>query len=68
MKFVDAHIHLSDEEYSGCENEVVEEAKNANVVALVSNSMDLRSSRKSLDLAKQYQGSVYAALAFTHGQ
>lgn len=62
MKFVDAHIHLSDEEYSGCENEVVEEAKNANVVALVSNSMDLRSSRKSLDLAKQYQGSVYAAL------
>lgn len=62
MKFVDAHIHLSDEEYSGCQDEIVQEAKDANVVALVSNSMDLRTSRKNLELAKQYSGMVYAAV------
>jgi TatD DNase family protein len=39
MKFVDAHIHLSDAEYRGCVEEIVAEAKNANVAALVSNSL-----------------------------
>jgi TatD DNase family protein len=62
MKFVDAHIHLSDEEYSECVDEVVTEARNSNVVALVSNSMDLETSIRSLKLAEQYSGMVYAAL------
>jgi len=62
MRFVDAHIHLSDEEYSGCVNEIVAEAKNASVVALIANSMDLETSIKSLKLAEQYRGMVYAAL------
>jgi TatD DNase family protein len=62
MKFVDAHIHLSDAEYSGCVEEIVAEAKNANVIALVSNSMDLATSKRSLELAEQYSGMVYAAL------
>jgi TatD DNase family protein len=62
MKFVDAHIHLSDEEYSGKTDEIVAEAKKANVVALVSNSMDLKTSIASLELAKQHSKMVYAAL------
>jgi TatD DNase family protein len=62
MKFVDAHIHLSDAEYSGCVEEIIAEAKSANVVALVSNSMDLATSKRSLELAEQYSGMVYAAL------
>lgn len=62
MKLVDAHIHLSDEEYSACIEEVVQEAKDANVVAMVSNSMDLKTCIKSLQLAKQFPGAVYAAL------
>ena len=62
MKFVDAHIHLSDEEYSGCIEEVIAESKDSDVVALVSNSMDLETSIRSLKLAKQYPGMVYAAL------
>jgi len=62
MKFVDAHIHLSDEEYSKCVNEVITEAKSADVVALVSNSMDLETSVRSLRLAGQHPGMVYAAL------
>ncbi|MGB9740673.1 MAG: TatD family hydrolase [Candidatus Bathyarchaeia archaeon] len=62
MKFVDAHIHLSDEEYAECIEEIVTEAKNANVVALVSNSMDLKTTISSLKLAEKYRGMVYAAL------
>ena len=62
MKFVDAHIHLSDEEYSGCIEEIMAEAKDSNVVALVSNSMDLETSIRSLKLVEQYSGMVYAAL------
>jgi TatD DNase family protein len=61
MKFVDSHIHLSDEEYSAHINEVIAEAKRSNVVALVSNSMNLETSLKSLKLAEQYSGIVYAA-------
>ncbi|MEM2995507.1 MAG: TatD family hydrolase [Candidatus Bathyarchaeia archaeon] len=62
MEFVDAHIHLSDEEYAECIDEIIAEAKSANVVALVSNSMDLETSIKSLKLAEKYSGMVYAAL------
>lgn len=62
MRFVDAHIHLSDEEYSGCIEEIVKEAKKANVTALVSNSMDLKTSIESLRLSNKYEGMVYAAL------
>jgi len=62
MRFVDAHIHLSDEEYSKCTDEIIADAKKTNVVALVSNSMDLKTSIESVKLAEKYQGIVYAAL------
>jgi len=62
MEFVDAHIHLSDEEYANCTDEIVTEAKNANVVALVSNSMDLKTSIASLKLTEKHPEMVYAAL------
>lgn len=62
MKFVDAHIHLSDVEYVEYIEEVMAEARDSNVVALVSNSMDLETSVRSLKLAEQYPKMVYAAL------
>jgi TatD DNase family protein len=62
MRFVDAHIHLSDEEYANCIDEIINEAKNSNVIALVSNSMNLETSVRSLKLAKQYPRMVYAAI------
>jgi len=62
MKFVDAHIHLSDPEYDQRVGKIVEDAKRSNVVALVSNSMDLQTSLLSLQLAEEYLGLVYAAL------
>ena len=62
MKLVDAHIHLSDMEYAKYTDELVEDAKNSNVAALVSNSMDLETSIRTLRLAEKYPGIVYAAL------
>jgi TatD DNase family protein len=62
MKFVDAHIHLSDSDYAENVGEIVEDAKQSGVVALVSNSMDLETSRKNLRLAEEYPDHVYAAL------
>ncbi len=62
MKLVDAHIHLSDSVYEQKIGEIVEEAKQSNVVALVSNSMDLTTSRQNLRSAEEYPDHVYAAL------
>jgi len=62
MKLVDAHIHLSDVKYAKCTDELVAEAKNSKVVALVSNSMDLETSIGSLKLAEKHPGTVYPAL------
>jgi TatD DNase family protein len=62
MKLIDAHIHLSDVEYAKQMDELMKEAKDANVAALVSNSMDLETSLGSLKLAEKYPHMVYAAL------
>jgi len=62
MKFVDAHIHLSDQEYDGKINGLIDDANRAGVVAMVSSSMNLQTSRTSLKLAKEYSGLVYAAV------
>ena len=62
MKFVDAHVHLSDPGYSQKVSEIVDDARRSNVVALVSNSMNLQTSLLSLQLAEEYPNLVYAAL------
>jgi len=62
MKLVDAHIHLSDAEYAKVTDELVADAKNADVVALVSNSMDFETSIGSLKLAEKHPNTVYPAL------
>jgi len=62
MQFADAHIHLADPEYGGLLPYLIETAKKANVSALVSNAMDSETSRKTLALAQEYSGLVYAAV------
>lgn len=44
MKFVDAYVHLSDKEYAEDIDQIIAEAKNFNIVALVSNSMSYETS------------------------
>jgi len=62
MKFVDAHLHLSDPEYEVHIDKIIEDARRSNVVALVSNSMNLQTSLQSIKLAEKYPKLVYAAL------
>jgi TatD DNase family protein len=62
MRFVDAHVHLSDPEYEPHVDEVVKEAKKANVIALVSNSINLKTSLENMRLAEKHRSTVYAAL------
>lgn len=62
MKLVDAHVHLSDKEYATQIEDVVADAKNSSVAALISNSMDLQTSIATLKLAEKFPGLVYAAL------
>jgi TatD DNase family protein len=61
-RYIDAHIHLSDPEYADCVDEVIAEARSANVVAMVSNAMDLKTCIENMRLAEKYRGLVYVAL------
>jgi TatD DNase family protein len=62
MKLIDAHIHLSDTEYIGHIDELIADAKNTNVIALITNSMDLRTCQNDIELSKKYPNLVYPAL------
>ena len=62
MKLIDAHVHLSDAEYAGHIDELIADAKNAGVAALVTNSMDLKTCQSDLKLAEKYSDLVYPAL------
>ena len=62
MKLVDAHVHLSDAEYTSHIDELVTDAKNAGVTALVTNSMDLQTCQNDVKLAEKYPDLVYPAL------
>jgi len=67
MKYVDAHIHLSDPAYKENIESLIEDAKQSNIIALVSNSMNLETSRSSLQLAQRHPNLVHAAIGIHHG-
>lgn len=62
MKLVDAHVHLSDKEYSGQADAIIADARDANVVALVSNAMDYETSVGALKLREKQPDLIYVAL------
>jgi TatD DNase family protein len=62
MKLIDAHIHLSDTEYTGYIDELIADADSAGVTALVTNSMDLKTCKNDIKLAEEYPNLIYAAL------
>lgn len=61
LKYVDAHIHLSDSGYIDRVDEIIAIAKRTGIVAMVTNSTDLETSRLNLQLAERHPGLVYAA-------
>lgn len=62
MKFVDAHIHLTNSPYPSDVSEIIQEAKKLGVLRIVTNSVDLKTSYKNLELAEKFTGHVYAAV------
>ncbi len=50
---IDSHIHLSDDEYTSIENEVIDMLKALDIKA-ISVSMDTNTSRRNLSLAERY--------------
>jgi TatD DNase family protein len=62
MKLIDAHVHLSDAEYAGHIDELIADAKNSGVAALVTNSMDLKTCQNDIRLSENYPNLVYPAL------
>ena len=62
MKLVDAHIHLSDTEYTGHLDEVIADAKAAGMSALITNAMDLKTCQNDIKLAEQHPNLIYPAL------
>jgi TatD DNase family protein len=62
MNLIDAHVHLSDAEYSGHTDELIANARNADVKALMTNSMDLKTCQSDIVLAEKYPDLVYPAL------
>jgi len=62
MRLIDAHIHLSDNEYIGHIDELIIDAKNSGVTALVSNSMDLQTCQNDIKLSQTYPEIIYPAL------
>ncbi len=62
MKLIDAHIHLSDTEYVGHIADLVGDAKTAEVAALVTNAMDLKTCQNDIKLSQQYPNLIYPAL------
>jgi TatD DNase family protein len=62
MKLVDAHVHLSDTEYTGHLDDLIADANKANVIALVTNSMDLKTCQNDVKLAEKYPNLIYPAL------
>jgi TatD DNase family protein len=62
MKLIDAHIHLSETEYTGRIDELMADAKNSGVTAIVTNSLDLITCQNDIRLSQLYPGLVYPAL------
>jgi TatD DNase family protein len=62
MKLIDAHVHLSDTEYIGHIDDLIADANDADVNALVTNSMDLKTCQNDVKLAEEYPNLIYPAL------
>jgi TatD DNase family protein len=62
LSYVDAHLHLADAGYAAQIENIVQNAVENGVAKLLSNGMDYESSIRTVNLAKQYEGLVVAAV------
>lgn len=62
MNLIDAHVHLSETEYQGHIEELIADAKQAGVAALVTNAVDLKTCINDIKISQTYPDLVYPAL------
>jgi len=62
LKLIDAHIHLSDTEYTQHTDELIADAKSSGVAALVSNATDFGTSVATLQIAEKNPNLIHPAL------
>jgi TatD DNase family protein len=62
MSYVDAHLHLADPGYAGKIEAIIEDAARSSVTRLLSNGVDYDSSVQTISVAKQHEGTVFAAV------
>ena len=60
--FVDTHCHLNLDEFTNDYKQTVERAYLANVKKIIIVGSDLASSKKAVEIAKEYENNVYAAV------
>jgi len=54
MKLVDTHIHLNDSKYEADLDELITQSKEAGVIRIITNGIDVKSNRETLELAAKY--------------
>jgi TatD DNase family protein len=59
MRFFDAHTHIDMKHYRHDRDKVIERAKKAGLIGMVTSSMGPGSFRRTLGIAKKYQGYVH---------
>ena len=62
MRLIDVHIHLSDPQYKGQTDALINDAKSSGLVALVSNAMDYATILEALKLRERNPELVHVAL------
>ena len=60
---IDTHAHLDFPQFDGDRNQAIERARNEGVIRIINIGVDLESSRKSVELADEYD-EIYATVGF----
>ena len=59
MRYFDAHTHIDMKHYQNDRNQVIERARNAGLVGMVTSSMGPGSFRRTLGIVKKYKGYIH---------
>lgn len=62
LRFIDSHAHIDFPDFSGDEQEIISRAEKAGVFKILNVGVDIERSRKSIELAKRYIGTVFATV------
>lgn len=62
VKIIDSHAHMDFPDFAGKEEEVISRAKEAGVFKIINVGVDLERSKKSIELAKKFKGTVFATV------